>query len=218
MPANLEESTIKTRRKYNAGGELFEEEVYDSDARKTLYKLTYTYDRKGRLTSIGLPDKSKILYEYGPFACTSVRRLSNEGKELYAHHYLEYDSLGRLQLEQLIGWTGNRVHEWSPGGFKQALLTDHINLGIPLQKRDGCGNILSIQCDSDEENQENAYIYDLLDRLIGEQGHNYGYDSLNHRLSKDSREYQVNARGELISAPEATYSYDKLGFLTQKKS
>lgn len=210
---------ITIDREYNAGGELLEETVYDNEDKKNLcYTLRYAYDLKGRIIKIILPDNSRINYEYGPFSCKSVSLLSNEGKELFRHIYSEYDSLGRLKSEQMIGFAGNRIQEWGKDEQKKALLTDFLSLRIPEEKRDELGNIRSVVREKDQGTLEQSYEYDLLNRLVAEKAHSYAYDSLNRRIAKDKGSYEIDDRGQLLSTPKTQCIYNAYGFLIQKGS
>jgi len=134
----IREDGAIVERKYNAFNQIVEEAI--SDAYGT-YNISYTYDRKGRITSVKLPDDSKIIYLYDALYGREVQRFSSKGEMLYFHQYTHYDTMGRLLVENLMGQGGLRKHFYNLKGEKVGTENDFF---IEKIRRDVFGRIKEV--------------------------------------------------------------------------
>ena len=198
-----------THKKHSLFGQVLEETLGNACA------LRYTYDNLGRISLLTLPDFTQVQYSYNPYRLKKVERLSAKGDPLYAHVYEAYDNIGSLMEATLIG---------SAGSFKQEkdILNRVVSIQTPHWKEtlaayDTSGNPFEKIVESPLRGiEKNHYSYDELDQLQSEVGHEYRYDSLYNRVSKDGRVHQINDLNQLIDDGDAQYHYDLCGRLKSK--
>jgi RHS repeat-associated protein len=188
------------------------------------YSVFNLFDFMGNRASCHIPAANCLIeYKYHTADLRQVTRKTNDGKELYSHHYKKRDLSGNLWSEQLIN--ENLVnHEFDEMSRRTSIQTSLFFQEI--LKFDAVGNILQMQIQKDEID----YDYDELYQLIGESGpfaHDYVYDSLHNRLAKDQEAYEINALHQVTShlkydrngnptqQNETTYVYDALDRLIE---
>ena len=206
----LHGKTVK--RSYNVFNQVTEETVDDGEGK---YTLNFSYDRKGRLKSIRLPDRSSIAYTYDAFYGREVKRLSSTGELLYAHTYDSYDALGRLTEESLIGQAGARKTTFDAAGRKTSIQTDYFTESVPEKGYNPLGHLLELN----RGHEQISYSYNALSQLIEEKQDitkKYSYDSLDNRLKTDDTELFYNSLNQLTHSSKAEYSYDTQGNLLRK--
>jgi YD repeat-containing protein len=193
------------QRTYNPFNQVSKETIKDGEGS---YTLEYSYDRKGRLKTILLPDQSKIDYIYDAVFGREVKRISPQGEILYTHTYDSYDAQGKLISENHMGYAGSHEYKYNLNGQKIASKSDFFNEKIV---RDVLGRITEVKGEKFEH-----YIYNDLSQLISEKKHTHTYDSLDNRIQTNNEELIYNALNQLISQGNTTFSYDAQGNLLRK--
>ncbi|WP_042282548.1 RHS repeat-associated core domain-containing protein [Candidatus Protochlamydia sp. R18] len=196
------------QRTYNAFDQVTKETIKDGEG---TYTLQYTYDKKGRLKEVIFPDNSKISYTYDAVFGREVKRISAQGEVLYTHTYDQYDSQGRLQNENCIGYAGSKEHTYDLNGRKISSKSDFFS---EQYTRDSLGRLLEVKGLIQEE-----YAYNSLSQLTSEKKVNtktYLYDSLDNRIKAGNDELFYNALNQLTSYSNAEFSYDLQGNLLRK--
>ena len=145
------------QRTYNTFNQVTKETIKDGEG---TYILQYTYDKKGRLKEVVLPDKSKISYVYDAIFGREVNRISAQGENLYTHTYEQYDIQGRLKNENCIGYAGSKEHAYDLNDQKISSKNDFFT---EQYARDSLGRLLEVKGDKHEE-----YVYNSLSQLISE--------------------------------------------------
>ncbi len=193
------------KRNYNSFNQVTKELIEVCDVS---YAVEYTYDRKGRLKTITLPDKSKIAYKYNALFGKEVNRISSEGTILYTHTYDTYDLQGNLISEKHIGNIGFHKYTYNLNGQKIAGKNDYFN---EENTRDILGRITEVKGDIPKH-----YLYNDLSQLISEKNKSYTYDSLDNRIQNNNDELIYTALNQLISHSNTEFSYDLQGNLLKK--
>lgn len=193
------------QRTYNSFNQVSKETIKDGIS---TYTLEYSYDRKGRLKTIVLPDQSKIAYTYDAIFGREVNRMSSQGEILYTHTYDSYDLQGKLISENHIGYVGSHEYTYNLNGQKIASKSD---FGSEEYVRDVLGRITEIKGERPEQ-----YIYNDLSQLISEKKHTHAYDSLDNRIQTNNDTLVYNALNQLISHGHTEFSYDLQGNLLRK--
>lgn len=196
------------QRAYNAFDQVTKETIRDGVG---TYTLQYSYDKKGRLKEVILPDNSKISYIYDAVFGREVKRISSQGEILYTHTYDLYDSQGRLQNENCIGYAGSKEHTYDLNGRKISSKSDFFS---EQYTRDLLGRLLEVKGLSPEE-----YAYNSLSQLTSEKKtgiKTYLYDSLDNRIKAGNDELLYDALNQLTSHWNAEFSYDPHGNLLKK--
>ncbi len=169
------------------------------------------FDIRGRQTKLILPDRSSIVYEYGPLHLRRVHRYDRYGTLCYSHGFVRYDLDGHL-LEEAPAFALGSVH------YRHDLLGRKVQHESPylqahIDEFDGVGNILAQTI----HGQTCRYAYDDLDQLIDETGHfvhNYRFDSHCSRLQKDDELVDVN----FLHQDTTHYTFDRRGNPLTKKT
>lgn len=187
-------------RNYNVFGQITKETVKDGEGN---YTLEYTYDRKGRLKEITLPDQSKITYAYDAVFGKAVNRFSPQAELLYTHTYETYDTQGKLLRENAIGYIGSIEYHYQ-NEQKIAIKSDLTNQEYT---RDPLGRITK---------GEKNYTYNSLSQLTSENEKTYLYDSLDNRIKSDNDTLIYNSLNQLTSYANTEFSYDPQGNLLRK--
>lgn len=193
------------QKTYNPFNQVSKETIKDGEG---TYTLEYSYDRKGRLKTITLPDQSKIAYTYDAVFGREVNRISSQGEILYTHTYDSYDLQGKLISENHIGYAGSQEYTYNLNGQKIATKSDFFNEEIV---RDVLGRVTEVKGEKPEH-----YIYNDLSQLISEKKHTHAYDSLDNRIQANNDELVYNALNQLISHANTEFSYDAQGNLLRK--
>jgi RHS repeat-associated protein len=193
------------QRTYTPFNQVSKETIKDGEG---TYTLEYSYDRKGRLKTIALPDQSKIAYTYDAVFGREVNRISSQGKILYTHTYDTYDLQGKLTSENHMGYAGSQEYTYNLNGQKITTKSDFFNEEIV---RDVLGRITEVKGEKPEH-----YIYNDLSQLISEKKQFYTYDSLDNRIQINNDELVYNALNQLISHAKTEFSYDLQGNLLRK--
>ncbi|MBA3958055.1 MAG: DUF687 family protein [Parachlamydiaceae bacterium] len=196
------------QRTYNVFDQVTNEIIKDGEG---TYALHYTYDRKGRLKTIVLPDQSKISYTYDAVFGREVKRISAKGEILYAHTYDVYDTQGRLQTEHCIGNAGPKKHTYDLNGGKISSKNDFFS---EKYVRDSQGRLVEVKGKKNEK-----YAYNFLSHLVSEKKdvtRTYVYDSLDNRIENGNEKLSYNALNQLTASSNAEFSYDSRGNLLKK--
>lgn len=194
-----------TNKSYDYSGRLIHEKLANNQA------ISYLYDKLGREQCVTLPDNSQIRYDYDA-RMRAVHRYDASGNHLYSHTYDEFDNAGNLLSETFIQNTGQRSFEWNINGQMTSMKT-RVWSETDL-KYDSLGNLIG----KTVQDVPSVYSYDDLDQLIvekGEYSHQYDYDSLYNRVSKDGTQCQLNSLNQLIEEGNVHYTYDRSGRLEQ---
>ena len=193
------------QRIYNPFNQVSKETIKDGEG---TYTLEYSYDRKGRLKTILLPDQSKIAYTYDAVFGREVNRISFQGETLYTHTYDSYDLQGKLISENHIGYAGSHEYTYNLNGQKIASKSDFFT---EEYVRDVLGRITEVKGEKPQH-----YIYNDLSQLISEKKQSHTYDSLDNRIQTNNDELFYNALNQLISHANTEFSYDAQGNLLRK--
>lgn len=202
-------------RTYNYFDQMISEEFWVGRNR---YSVKYTYDRKGRIKTIQLPDNSSIAYVYDAVFCREVKRLSPKKEVLYVHTYDNYDTSGKLLSETLIGQTGVRNYQYDLNSNMTQIDLPNINISEQAEY-DHSGKIISLDRKVVDRSSKVGFAYNDLSQLTSENNewaNFFGYDSLNNRLSLNGNELTYNALNQLQSNSQAEYLYDQQGNLCRK--
>ena|GEM_PF-1464057 len=171
--------------------------------------ISYTYDGLGRMTSYSLPDGGQAVLSYNARAATSVSRLDAHQHELYRHSYTQFDDLGNVIEEMLIGKGGKVTTSFD--SLYQLTSIEHHHLTQKNLLYDPAGNLSSF-----EKNGELfSFQYDDLYQLTKEKEHSYTYDAFYNRTSKNNESYELNELNQLLADRDTTYTYDPNGNLLQ---
>ena len=192
-------------RTYSPFNQVSKETIKDGEG---TYTLEYSYDRKGRLKIITLPDQSKIAYTYDAVFGREVHRISPQGEILYTHTYDSYDTQGKLISENHIGYAGSHEYTYNLNGQKIASKNAFFN---EEYVRDVLGRITEVKGEKPQD-----YIYNDLSQLISEKKHTHNYDSLDNRIETNNEQLVHNALNQLISHANTEFSYDAQGNLLRK--
>ncbi len=193
------------QRTYNPFNQVSKETIKDGEGS---YTLEYSYDRKGRLKTIILPDQSRIAYTYDAVFGREVNRVSFQGEVLYTHTYVSYDLQGKLLSENHIGYVGSHEYTYNLNDQKISSKSDFFNEEVI---RDIVGRVTEVKGEHLKH-----YIYNDLSQLISEKKHSYTYDSLDNRIQTNNDELIYNALNQLISHTNTEFSYDPQGNLLRK--
>lgn len=207
----LEKSIIRSYTKF---GELAEE-IGFSD-----HRISWSYDKYGRVTQLILPDNSAIGYTYNGSCMESITRLSKQGKRLYEHCYTKFDHNQHVEEEELIGNLGRATS-------KRDLLERPLEMITPYYKLEliyGPTGLITKNHNSLTENKE--YQYDSLEQLTQENGNSYSFDSignpkeceindLNQIITSSTGNFKYDLNGNLIECNGVSYCYDALNRLKE---
>ncbi|MBM3199180.1 MAG: hypothetical protein FJZ58_08040, partial [Chlamydiae bacterium] len=199
---------LSIERTYTPFNQVAKETIKDGEG---TYTLHYSYDRKGRLKTISLPDQSTIIYGYDALFGREIHRTSPQGEVLYTHTYDSYDTQGRLLTENHIGYIGSHEYLYDEKGQK---VSDTNDFFTEEYVRDGLGRVTGIQ-----NNEAQEYLYNDLSQLISEKktiAKTYSYDSLDNRMTADNEALIYNALNQLTFYSKAEFFYDQQGNLLRK--
>lgn len=203
-----------TTRTYNDQGQLLAEKLGND------LTLTYERDSLGRPVALILPDSSKVIYEYKDKNLTSIRRENAKGEEIYSHSILEYNSLGQITHEKMIGNLGDICFEYDQEGRILHQQSSQFSQKIQYDKRH---NVSEITTHDSSGDRVQSYCYDEREQLSHEQttgahdeDSSYTYDSFFNRTSKNGTAYINNENHQLIQAGSTRYVYDANQCLVKK--
>ena len=158
--------------------------------------IEHHYDGYGRKTSLDISSRGiSIVYDYLGNVLQTISRFSGR-KQLYSHIYLERDLSRNILKEHLIDASSVKIHRFDPISRKISIQSPYFSQ--TLERFDPVGNLLLMT----RQGESRTYQYDELYQLILETGkfaHNYSYDSLHNRLTKDEEAYTTNALHQDIS-------------------
>lgn len=200
-----------TTRTYDADDHLIEEQLGNG------LTLRYTHDRSGRITTLHLPD-GELHYLYEGVLLKAVSKSFN-GQELYRHTYDQHDYSFNILAQTLIHQAGTLTSAYD---LKDRLIlnkTAYTEESVPPNGYDPMDNLLKKEFKNTLDKTACTYSYDDLYQLIAETGpspHNYQYDSLFNRVSKDQTALVLNDLNQVLQAGETHYSYDADGNMTQQ--
>lgn len=200
---------IVQTRSYNAFHELIEDNL------GTGLKVSHHYDSEGRSIGLTLPDMSTVAYHYEGPLLKKVERLNADGVSQYSHSYA-YDADGRLQTCTLLKGVGDVDYRYNHKGRLSAIESPWWSQKIEENGFDPYGRIIAMKIQDRSGIHSSNFTYTDHGQLEEEEGHQYTYDSLFNRLSKDGRSWKVNSLNQLIKTPEASYRYDANGNLVEK--
>jgi RHS repeat-associated protein len=201
----------KLSRTYDSMGRLAEEIL------PTGLLTRYGYDAASRCTSLELPDRSSIAYQWGPLYLENLSRKTESGQTLYSYSYLDFDQSGRSWRQILPASLGSQRTLYDQKGRKIEKTNDfttYRNDTFDLQ-----GNVSQTSRSTPRGVHVTRYTYDPLSQIIKEEGNFQTvceYDSLYNRHQKNERIEPINLLGELLSTSSAYVFYDPNGrVLTQ---
>lgn len=197
-------------RVYNRYHQVLEEIVRDSDG---THKILYTYDRKGRVKTIVLPDRSTILYTYNALFGKQVQHLTKEGKILYTHSYDEFDEQGRLICESPIGYCATKQYVYDLKGQKIALKNGFFSESYDYNS---LGQLKEIKRKAEFSVSDESFEYNALSQLVSERDKTYVCDSLNNRLKVNEDTLSYNSLNQIVSQAQNEFNYDIQGNLVKK--
>lgn len=181
--------------------------------------LEYTYDEGGRVLETKLPDQSRIVKKYDSVHLKSIARVSPEKKILYTHTYDRFDLSGKVLEETYLGTVGKLFRKFDPLGRLVVSETAKVKENIPVEGFDGNGNLLKRILTDPLGEVACSYSYDDLNQMTSEAGvskHQYLYDSIYNRISKDGQEYKLNNLNQVLAAHERNFTYDLNGNLVEQ--
>jgi len=206
-------ANTKTTREYNKNGLMITETLGND------LTTTYIYDRTGRMKSQTLPDGTCVTYDYNAMHLTGVHRTAPDGTLFFSHGYTSHDLSGNVLESQLMRLAGKITYDYDLLGRPKEISHSAWSESIPNGGYDSVGNLI---CKTVLDVQGSAncnYTYDDLYQLTSESGiapHTYQNDSINNRVNKDTKAYQVNALNQLTQETDYQYHYDANGNLDQK--
>jgi YD repeat-containing protein len=177
--------------------------------------ISYNYD--GSIAQVILPDESSVRYQYAAGFLKRAERYKSSGSLHYVHEITAYDQNGRILKENLPYNCGCSERTYTPNGKLKSYETRKFS-ETDIQY-DSCNNVLSRTIKDLKGSYQESYSYDDLGQLTTEQGfaaHNYSYDGLYNRLSKDENTYTLNSQNQLLSDGLENYTYDLNGNLIDK--
>jgi len=200
-------------RRFNPFGEITYESVYDGSHPGNLNH--YSYDRMGRISSVKLPDKSLIQYNYDSLFSSTVKHLSSKGEVLFSHKYEEFDKCGRVLSEEIMGGKKKIEHSYDLNGKE-------LQIKTPFYTENGAYDVFGRLNRQERKGSlkplEASFSYSHLSQLDSEKGtinKKYLYDSFDNRL-KVNDEPLIYELDRLISHSSAKYAYDPQGNLLRK--
>lgn len=203
---------LANQRAYDALGQIKEETLGHG------LKLAYTYDRAGRVTSITLPDASRIEHVYNPMDLKEVHRFSKTGEHLYVHRDEAHNLMGLVTKSRPAGANEVCFYQHDVLGRCRTLSTDKVMQEVPENGYDALGNLLAYH-DGTLKPINYHFTYDGLSHLTHESGHaehHYELDSLSNRISKDGQACEVNFLNQVLKQGNTRYEYDLNGNLIKK--
>ncbi|KKN17281.1 hypothetical protein LCGC14_0967420, partial [marine sediment metagenome] len=165
---------------------------------------SYTYDKKGRLTQVTNPDTSEVNYTYD-----EADRLTSKKIDGVNTHFYTYDSHNNIVELTQNGTTYTYEYD-----ARDSLKTIK-NSGIEVASftYDANGNLLNKTINGLSTN----YVYDLANRLVSStsplENNALVYDNLNRLTSFDGKTFQYDIANQLINDGDYTYTYDGNGNL-----
>ena len=178
------------------------------------YRISYNYDRLGRIKIIMLPDRSQFEYEYDAFYPRKVIRRDFTGKEIGVHSFQNYDFSGNLQSESLPGFCGARTYKYTQGSLTQTV--DPAFSQEKLPDKTYPETIYSVKTKFPFEETSQTFVLDAENRIIEEkreEGTKYSYDSLGNILTKGDISYTYETPNQLSEANGYELTYDNNGNL-----
>jgi RHS repeat-associated protein len=202
---------LSNTRRYDANDRLTQE-ILANDL-----TIDYAYDRLGRPTELTLPDKTSISYLYDALFLKEIERDSPQ--QHYKHQYDHFDLCGKLLSSTLPENIGKISYEYDPlGRLKEQKAPNWNQSNIQY---DAAGNLISydLQDASLDTPIPCSFEYDDNFQLISEKGlcpHDYSYDSLYNRTSKDDLQYKHNPLNQILNEGKTKYTYDPNGNILAK--
>lgn len=200
---------ISVKKNYNAFNQVKEEIINDGEEK---YSQKYSYDKKGRLKEITLPDQSKIVYHYNAISEKAVERITSTGKSVYTHTYEQHDLRGNLLSETYIGYLGGREYQYDQCNRVFSSKTEFNNESF---QRDVLGRIESVK-----GTREHFYAYNDLSQIISSTKQNtpsmHSYDSLDNCIKRNDKQFLSNALNQITEVSGIEYQYDPAGNLNKK--
>lgn len=178
--------------------------------------IRYIYDYGGRVIEKILPDGSKIKNQYDSIHLKQIDRLTADNHLLYSHTYDRFDLSGRVLEEAFLDRVGKLKRKFDEVGRVVSAETERFEDSVAF---DAGGNLIKRQVSDLKGDLECAYSYDELNQLASESGistHQYGYDSLYNRISKDDSPYELNQLNQVLFALERVFNYDACGNLKEQ--
>jgi RHS repeat-associated protein len=205
-------NNISVSRTYNGFNQLIKENSSDGQSGNSI--IEYTYDRKGRIKSIKLPDQSMIQYLYNGVHSIEIQKISSKKQLLYSHKYTSYDESGKLVTEvfaqdQPVQHCYNRAKQ-----LQQIQSSYFEEKGF----YDALGRIKTINRKGPSCNFEGTYEYNDLSQLVAEKGSNvnhFSYDSIDNKLQINGSPL-VFEGNKIKSFSNITYKHDPQGNLLRK--
>lgn len=212
---------------------------YDPDGYRTSIKdgtgeSTYEYDSLGRL--VGMKDGGGHATAYGYDLAGNETSITYPNGKTVAR---EFDESGRLA--SVKDWLGNTTtFAYDPDSDLKATVfpagtgnTDEytydragLMAGVQMKKgtetlaslgylRDPAGHISSVTSAGLPGSKEEAFEYDLNERLVKAGSEAFGYDAANNLTSAPGTTNTYDAASQLGASTPAAYSYDSLGERTK---
>ena len=206
-------NATSTLRSYDALGNITEETLGNSISLKT------HYDLRGRRTQVDLHDGSSIHYQYDAADLRSITRYDAKGIEQYIHRFTDFDLNGNSIREKMIGDLGEIETAYDDLGRIISIHTPYWSVDITANGFDEKGNIQILSVDDFRGTHTSTYKYDPFNQLIEEESensHQYHYDALGNRLSKDGKSQQIGNHHQVSRIEKISYTYDGNGSLIKE--
>lgn len=194
-------------REYGANNQLTSETLANG------LSLSNEFDLQGRRTQLRLPDGSTVSYNYNAAYLTSISR---SGSKNYTHKYTSYDLKGNLLASEMINGLGAISHIRDADDriigietpFWKESLNSFQNKQLSAWTIQDTTGATSYTCEYDGKSQVQGET--------GKSTHQYSYDSLGNRLSKDETSCTVDDYNRLIRCDNSDYTYNRNGCLIKK--
>ena len=181
----------ETKRSYTPLGDLASETL------ETGLTTHYDYDNLGRVSTLTLPDNSKIYYNYNLF-------LKSISRNDWTYEVTKRDQSGNILSSKLPKEAG--ALEFSFDSLNRKTRISHPAYNQELLKFDQVGNLLEMKIN----NALTTYSYNHRYQLQNENDKPYSYNAVHNRLS-----HTTNAIHSILHDGKREFSYDRRGNRTR---
>jgi len=204
---------MSTQRAYDKLGRLVFEKLENDLA------LRFEWNSFDKISSLTLPDLSKIVWQYSGDEIYCIKRLSAQGEVFYTHTYSSYDSAGRVLEMALAGDLG--ILQFAYDKLGRVVSQNSCYFSEETLSRDSLGNCTCIKTNDALGSYQEEYSYDALSQLTLEKGisnHCYEYDPFHNLLKKDSHATTLDDAYRVTNLADTSYNHNLNGCLEEIRS